>query len=164
MRDVKTSFLFPPSSPSFTLSSQCIPPRLPYLWVWGSDSSNKHFLQPPHPHLDSPQIPSHTLNMASPIQPHPVLTRHVIGYNYWHTNLALHTALEDIERQLALPEFCSLGNTFPDNLERLSTAPTTTDGSESSLLFAYLTPDSMTVSLQIPCYVAGLVSYDSFWW
>ncbi|KAJ7832795.1 hypothetical protein B0H14DRAFT_3142823 [Mycena olivaceomarginata] len=79
----------------------------------------------------------------------PILCSHVIGYDYWCTNLAFHTALEDIERQLgiapsltrhchvahriapALPELRSLGNAFPDDFERSSTASSTTDDSSA---------------------------------
>ncbi|KAJ7800046.1 hypothetical protein B0H14DRAFT_3491051 [Mycena olivaceomarginata] len=91
MPDVNTSFLFPSSSPSSVLSSWCIPPPLPYLWLqilidlvartllaFLLTVLRRHFLHPPHPHLDSPQIPSHTLNAGSPIRPH--LGSHVMSF------------------------------------------------------------------------------------
>ncbi|KAJ7893122.1 hypothetical protein B0H14DRAFT_3427607 [Mycena olivaceomarginata] len=80
--------------------------------------------------------------MVSPIRPilhsHIMSSGELLSYDYWRADLAfgVHTTPEDIERQLALPE---LGNTFPDDFERSSTVSTTTDGSESSPLFAYLT-------------------------
>ncbi|KAJ7787332.1 hypothetical protein B0H14DRAFT_3163298 [Mycena olivaceomarginata] len=131
--DVKTSSLFPPSSPALSsrhgasllsLTSEVIPQTNPL-------PSSQHGI--PHP------APSCARTSCRRVNCFRFSTEW--RYDYWHADLAfgVHTALEDIERQLALPEFRSLGNTFPEDFERSSTVSTTTDGPESSPLFAYLT-------------------------